>query len=216
MLNYLGHNQHGNTLFETEAHIVDTVFHRVLAHNLHRVGDLASHKHNHPRGLQPREKQRQRGETTINSAVLANAHLKCYVDPLPNLKNSTRDYTSHQSSLDFHLGVGHYQIEQRKGNPHKYVWHNCKQRRQVSRKHILQLCFYKNGGASAHQQQYRRKNHYSHIVGDFFGDGTRFMNIPQIVERLLDIVEQFEHRIEQHHHADTCDKSALCIVEHRG
>ena len=174
---------------------------------------FAAEEEDLPRGLQPDEEERQRGEAAVDGVVGGHPPLEVNVAPLEQEEDRARDDSGHQGAADADLRVGDHQIEQREHAPDDHHRRQMRQQAEVPAVVESQQPFGVVGHGVGHDPEHRDDHHHGDVVGPLARDAALDLHFPDVVEGALDRPEDADHGPEEHHEGHGGHHAALRAAE---
>ena len=208
------HHQHGHEVVVAAADVARILIEAEVADVLPRIGQLGAEEADGPRYLKPEEEQGEGGETTVDGVVARHPQLAADVEELEGLIGGTRQNARDEGVPEVHLRVGHEDVKAREHAPREHEgdepYQELAQRGEQGEVfHILQHGAHEDGKTAREHQQDGDEQQHGEVVGDAPVDAPRLLHLPDAVEGHLHVVDQVEHRPEQHDEAHADEDAVL-------
>ena len=213
-LGYERHHQHGHEVVVAAADVARVLVEAEAVDVLPRIGQLGAEEADGPRYLQPEQQQGEGGKTTVDGVVARHPQLAADVEELEGLIGGTCQDARDEGVPEVHLGVGHEDVEAREHAPREHEgdepYQELAQRGEQGKVvHVLQHGAHEDGKTAREYQQDGDEQQHGEVVGDAPVDAPRLLHLPDAVEGHLHVVDQVEHRPEQHDEAHADEDAVL-------
>ena len=163
-----------------------------LFYILRSIGKFGTKQTDDPRQLQPHQQKGKHGKTTIDGIILAHPNLTRNIEILEELERTSRYKTGCQTLHQMHFRIRQRNIESRKyqgGNHIRYNMQNGLDNR-CEKKVPLHKGVLNSGDENRQsagcRHQYGQQQKKSQIIRNLSSPRTRFLDLPDFVERIFD------------------------------
>ena len=188
----------------------------VLVH----IAETGAEQADIPRNLTPQHEQGQRGKRAIDSIITRYPQLEMNVDVLHHLKGNAGRNTAYQGTLKPHLSIGHENVEKRHHQYHQGIRKRLDQHdisaadNDVILKAIPKRR-YENGQATSNNGKQGQDEQQGGVVRNLTKQATLTIQLPNLVERLLNIVDQGKQGVKQQAQPHAHEYAPLGMIEVR-
>lgn len=207
-------DEDGDEVTVAAADVARVLVETEVADVLAGVGELRSEEADGPRHLHPEQEQRQGGKAAVDGVVARHPHLSADVEVLEELVGRPGQDARDERMAQLHLRIGHEDVERRKHAPGQHVgdaaYQEFAQRcQQGVVAEVLHHRADEDGETARQHNQDGHEQQHRQVVGGLAIDAACLLHLPDVVERGLHVVDQHQHRPEQHHQAHADEDAVL-------
>ena len=173
-----------------------------------------------PAEIQPEHEQDQDREAGVDRGVAGRGGGEQGEGPAGRLPQDAAHHAADQRRPEPHPGVGHEGVDEGEGADHQHVRQQVPdlQREPADRLHPHRLAHHaraRRGGGDAHgrEHQQRADQQRREVAAEALADAARAAHVPDVVERLLDLLHQRDRGVEQQREADRAEHADVDVLD---
>ena len=219
-LGYERHYQDGDKIAVAPADIARILVEAEVPDILSGVGQFGTEQADGPGYLQPQQKHRKGGKTTIDGIVTGNPQLAADVKELECLVCRTCQNTGYECLFQLDLCIRHKDVQCCKHEPGQHegdeAHHKLADGSQQGKVfEVLHHRTHEDGKTTGHHQQNGHQQKHREVIRYFAVHAARLFHLPDAVEGDFHIVDQIQDCPQQHNQTHSDEYSTLGLRQIR-